>query len=172
MVVMDIIIEPLDRSHNRSTFDSGIEELNAFLKKYARQNLSQNINKTYVAIESNQSHSNSKNILGFYTLSSGQIDQSCLPQTEKHPRYPVSIARLARLAVSLDHQSCGISARLLHDALSKVSDASKLIGIYAVVVDAKDITARSFYEHYGFIRLQDSDLTLFLPMKIINQLAD
>ena len=40
----------------------------------------------------------------------------------------------------------------------------------AYVVDAKDAKAKSFYERYGFVSLQDSDLTLCLPMKVVDQL--
>ena len=167
---MDINIEVLDKSHCRDNFDCGIDELSTFLKKYARQHQRNNISKTFVAVPKNAKGNVSKEVLGYYTLSSGQIDQSQLPVEKKHPRHPVSIARLARLAVDLKHQGDGVGGDLLYDALNKVKAASDMIGIYAVIVDAKDNSAKSFYEHYGFIELQNPDLTLFLPMKTINKL--
>jgi hypothetical protein len=32
------------------------------------------------------------------------------------------------------------------------------------MVDAKDETAATFYQHHGFIALPDSPLTMFLPL--------
>ena len=43
-------------------------------------------------------------------------------------------------------------------------------GIYAVVVDALDESARSFYLKYGFNELTDDHLHLYLPMKVIVKL--
>lgn len=36
----------------------------------------------------------------------------------------------------------------------------------AVVVDAKDENAASFYRHYGFLALQAQPSRLFVPMRI------
>ena len=161
-----IIIEPLNRSHNRNSFDCGIAELNGFLTKFANQNQKNSISKTFVAIQP----PNKKDILGFYTLTTGQINFSQLPDQQKHPRHPVSIARLARLAVNLKAQGKGVGGNLLFDALEKVKVASNMIGIFAVVVDAKDKNAQSFYKHYGFVELKNPDMALCLPMKTINKL--
>ncbi len=161
---MDIKIETIDKPHPRDAFDCGIDQLNAFLNKYARQNQKNNISKTYVAIPNGE-----KNIIGYYTITSGHIDFDALPPNNKHPSYPVSIARIARLAVDLKSHGQGIGGYLLYDALTKIKAASEIIGIYAVVVDAKE-TSKSFYTNYGFINLQKSQNTLFLPMKTIDQL--
>ena len=48
-------------------------------------------------------------------------------------------------------------------AFSKVASS-------AVVVDAKDDRARSFYERYGFRAFPDYPRRLFLPMKTIRRL--
>ena len=37
----------------------------------------------------------------------------------------------------------------------------------AVLVEAKDDSAANFYEHFGFLRLQEQPRRLFLPMKTI-----
>jgi predicted GNAT family N-acyltransferase len=166
---MDIKVELLDRTHNRGEFDCGVEELNTFLKKYSFQNQKNHINKTFVAIETS-AVKNEKNILGFYTLSTGQISFDSLPKEIKHPKYPVSIARLARLATDLKYQGQGVGGFLLYDALQKIKIAAEMIGIFAVVVDAKDAKAKSFYQHYGFVSLQDTDLTMCLPMKMLEKL--
>ncbi|MCP4475545.1 MAG: GNAT family N-acetyltransferase [Gammaproteobacteria bacterium] len=167
---MEIKIEPLARPHNRHDFDCGIEELNMFLRKYSFQNKKSHISKTFVAVDDEQTALTKKDVLGFYTLSAGQINFEALPKAVKHPRYPVSIARLARLAVDLKHQGKGVGGFLLYDALQKIKTVSQTIGVFAVVVDAKDVKAKSFYEKYGFVSLQETDLTLCLPMKVLDKL--
>lgn len=170
---MEIKIERLGRHHDRRQFSCGAKELDDFLKQYAFQNQKNHISKTFVAVEDAQVAANEKNekeVLGFYTLSTGQIHFDRLPKGVKHPKYPVSIARLARLAVDLTCQGKGVGGALLHDALEKIKAVSQVMGIFAVVVDAKDAEAKSFYERYGFVSLEETDWTLFLPMKVIDQL--
>lgn len=166
-----IKVEPLSKQHDRERFDCGVKELNDFLKKYASQNQKKHISKTFVAVsEEDNCGPQKKEALGFYTLSTGEMDHSLLPSDIRHPKYPVSIARLARLAVDLKQQGNGVGGRLLYDALIKIRSASAAVGIFAVVVDAKDVGAKRFYEHYHFVPLEDSGLTLFLPMSVIEKL--
>lgn len=40
------------------------------------------------------------------------------------------------------------------------------------MIDAKDDRARSFYEHYKFIRFLINPYRLFLPMKTIKEYLD
>ena len=167
---MQIKIELLNRSHDRESFDCGVEALNGFLKKHAFQNQKNHINNTFIAIDDDLKSSEKKEVLGFYTLSTGQIDVDSLPKKMKHPKYPVSIARLARLATDLKYQQQGIGGFLLYDALQKIKIASNLMGIFAVVVDAKNDLAKSFYERYGFVPLEDTALTLCLPTAVLNKL--
>ena len=42
---------PLEKKHDRSSFNCGNEELNNYLKQYARQNDKSGINKTFVAVK-------------------------------------------------------------------------------------------------------------------------
>jgi hypothetical protein len=42
--------------------------------------------------------------------------------------------------------------------------ARQQIAAYALIVDAKDQAAKGFYEHFGFVALQDSPLTLYLSL--------
>ena len=96
-----------------------------------------------------------------------------LPSNIKHPRFPVPVARLARLArLAVDniYKGQGIGKILLYDALKKIKFISETIGIFGVVVDAKDKKAKAFYEYYGFKEWQDSGLSLFLPSKILSKL--
>lgn len=166
---MDLITKQLNTTlHDRNSFDCGVSELNTFLKQHANQNQTKNISTTYVAVGA-VSTDDLKKIYGFYTLSAGNIQCDQLPENikSKLPKYPIPIARIGRLGVDKDHKNQGIGGFLLHDAFSNVLSIADKIGVYAVVVDAKDDNAKSFYQNYGFIELQDSALTLFLPVDTI-----
>jgi hypothetical protein len=54
--------------------------------------------------------------------------------------------------------------------LRSAQRAAKIVGIYAVVVDALNESARSFYLKFGFSELTDDRLHLYLPMKVIERL--
>jgi ribosomal protein S18 acetylase RimI-like enzyme len=153
----------LDKSFDRDDFDCGSEELNSFLKAKARQNQKAGFNRTFVAIKSDDAD---KKVLGFYSLSMGEIDLSNLPETlrKKLPKHPVPIARMGRLAVDKSTQGQGLGKLLLVDAMKRVQAASRSVGVYALLVDAKDDQAKAFYKKYGFIELVDEPMTLFLPL--------
>jgi GNAT superfamily N-acetyltransferase len=166
---MDLIIEQLDTVlHDRKSFDCGVEELNIFLKQHANQNQTKNISKTYVAVVA-VSTDDRKKIYGYYTLSAGHIQCDQLPENikSKLPKYPIPIGRIGRLAVDKEYKGQGIGGFLLHDALTNVLNIAGKIGIFAVVVDAKNDDAKTFYKKYGFIELQESELTLFLTIDTI-----
>ena len=48
--------------------------------------------------------------------------------------------------------------------MKRVRVASVSVGVYALLVDAKDEAAKNFYKKYGFIELVDEAMTLFLPL--------
>lgn len=166
---MDLIIEQLNVTlHDRKSFDCGVDELNIFLKQHANQNQSKNMSKTYVAVVA-VSANDHKKIYGYYTLSAEHIQCNQLPESVKSKlsKYPIPIARIGRLAVDKDHKGQGIGGFLLHDAFSNVLSIADKMGVFAVVVDAKNDDAKVFYGNYGFTELQDSELTLFLPIDTI-----
>ena len=167
---MNLITEQLNTTlHDRDSFDCGVNELNTFLKQQANQNQSRNISKTYVAVVA-VSSDDLKKIYGYYTLSAGHISFDDLPEREKKvPKYPLPIARIGRLAVNIGHQGEGIGGFLLHDAFTKILGIAEKIGVFAIVVDAKNDKAKEFYKNYGFNELQNSGLTLFLPIKTIKE---
>ncbi len=171
---MDLITEQLNTTlHDRNSFDCGVDELNVFLKQHANQNQSKNMSKTYVAIVA-VSSLNPKKIYGYYTLSAGHILCDHLPENikSKLPKYPVPIARIGRLAVDNEYKGQGIGGFLLHNAFSNVLSIAEKMGVYAVVVDAKNNDAKRFYQNYGFTELQDSGLTLFLPINTIKSASE
>ncbi len=101
-------------------------------------------------------------VAGFYTLSAGGILLDDLPSdlAKGLPRYPLPVARMGRLAVDLSYRGRGLGAALLLHALAKAAQAD--VKVFALVVDAKDDTAKSFYIRYGFRSYGSLPLQLIL----------
>lgn len=105
-------------------------------------------------------------IMGYYTLSAGSISVADLPLVLKQrlPNYPVPIALLGRLAVDKNYQGQGLGSILLADAIQRVEQASEILAVYAIVVDALNLSAAEFYRQFGFIPFPEKPLRLFLPL--------
>lgn len=54
-------IEPLSSDHDRRAFSCGVEALDDYLRRYARQHAAANVSRTYVAVDGLE-------IQGFYSL--------------------------------------------------------------------------------------------------------
>jgi ribosomal protein S18 acetylase RimI-like enzyme len=161
---MSLRISGLAGHHDRRDFDCGEAALNEFLQKLARQQGERDFCRTYVAVEGDEPR-----IRGFYALSAGSIEFQNWPVGLRLPRYPIPVARIARLAVDLRDQGSGVGTVLLNHALASSVALAAQIGLHAVVVDAKHERAASFYARYGFRRLQEHGLTLFLRMSALRQ---
>jgi GNAT superfamily N-acetyltransferase len=157
-------IELLAAQHRREGFDCGEAALNQFLRQQAGQQQRKGLSKTYVALADD-----GVDVLGFVTVSAGQVAAAQLPPTLKLPRYPVPILRVGRLAVDTRHQGQGIGQDLLAFALRLALEFSRQVGLYAVVVDAKHEKAGAFYQRLGFIQTLDNPLCLFLPLATLQQ---
>lgn len=104
-------------------------------------------------------------IVGYCTLSATAVAYIDMPQdvARRLSRYSYQPAILiGRLAVATPFEGQGYGRRLLADAL--VRSYRFDIGAIAVIVDAIDDGARSFYERFGFRLLPDYGNRLFLPM--------
>jgi GNAT superfamily N-acetyltransferase len=162
-------IERLDKKHNKNLFSCGTEALDRYLKIQASQDNKKNVAITYVLTQQD-----SDDVSGFYTISSIGIFPGELPAdlAKKLPRYPVLPGiLLGRLAVDADMKGNKIGAFLLMDALKRSLAVSHQIGIVAIIVDAKDVTAVNFYKHFGFIPFPANDHRLFLPIGTIKGLG-
>lgn len=162
-----ICVSPLVRPFDRESFNCGKPELNVFIRNHALNNQKLSIGRTWIAHEEK-----STTILGFYTVCASAISATDLPRLlrKKLPRYPVPCVLLARLAVDLTSQGRGVGKLLLKDAIEKTLQIGDAIGAYALLVNAKDDEAKSFYEYYGFLSLPDQPYTLFLPVTTFKQI--
>ncbi len=159
---MKLEITSLNANHHRKPFDCGDAGLNSYLQQYARQNVKNRINKVFVATDL----TSPQTILGYYTLSAGSVRAFELPDEQKRrlPNYPVPVALLGRLAVDKHHQGQRLGSILLADAIQRVEQASEVMAVYAVVVDALNPTAAEFYQQFGFMVFPKQPLKLFLPL--------
>ena len=105
-------------------------------------------------------------IVGYYTLSAAQVDVKEFADSERSrlPRYPILCFRMGRLAVHREYQNAGYGKAILGCAVRRCLQAGKEIAAYALIVDALDDSAKSFYEYYGFIPFADEPLSLYLSL--------
>jgi len=155
----------LESGHQRSTFCSGSEPLDSYLKQQVSQDMRRRVTACYVALGAD------KRIAGYYTLASASILLSDLPRalSKNLPRYPtVPAIRMGRLAVDNAFKGLGLGGALLADALLRSMRAE--IAAYALVVDAKDESAAAFYKHHGLVALPNQALKLFLPLATVSSI--
>ena len=157
--------EPIGRNQDRKSFDCGVEDLNTYLRRYARQNHESGGAKTFVAV----SETEPARILGFYTISPGAIAFVNVPETltRKLGRYDVPVFRLGRLAVDRSVQGQGLGGDLLLAAGIRALAVAAEVGGVALAIDAKDRSAVRWYERFGAVPLLDDPLKLILPLAVI-----
>lgn len=164
----NLVVEPLNPTHDRAGFRSGVEALDSYLKKQAKQDIKRRISRVFVAT----TPENSKKVVGYFTLSALSVELNQLPEklARKLPKHPVPAALIGRLAVEKSARRQGVGKMLLADAIKRTLAVSDQIAIHAMVVDAIDDKAKSFYEKFGFIPFGDDNPRLFLPLKSIGVL--
>ena len=165
------LIEAFDKKkHNRTAFSCEHEALNTYIKQQASQDIRKHVAAVFVLTQ------DGKTIAGYYTLSQYAVDSSGVPEETmrslglpKYKELPATL--LGRLARSLSFKGQGVGELLPIGALKQALDHSQRIASMAVVVDAKDEPAKTFYMKYGFLELPDHPNRLFLPMKTIEQMS-
>jgi len=159
----DLVIEPLNQHHKRAAFFCGIETLDRYLKRQANQDIKRRVSRVFVV----RSRQDRTRVMGYYTLSTLSIDLSVLPEklAKKLPKNPIPAALIGRLAVNLYAQGKGIGKMLLSNAIKRTLAVGTEFAIYAVVVDAINEEAESFYMQYGFAHLASEGKRLFLALK-------
>ncbi|MDX1983998.1 MAG: GNAT family N-acetyltransferase [Bryobacteraceae bacterium] len=153
-------IEPLSNDPDRSGFACGSGILDRYLREQASQDVKRRVSACYIAVSVSGGET-----AGFYTLAAASVALADLPVSiaRKLPRYPVVPAALVgRLAVAQRYQGRGLGGVLLTDAIVRVARAD--LGIFSVLVDAKDRAAQRFYEHHGFMLLPEPGRRLCLPI--------
>jgi GNAT superfamily N-acetyltransferase len=157
-------IEQLDRRHRRSSFDSGVSQVDQWLEQKARQSQTKRLSVTRHLVGQDRT------VAGFYTLALGQLSFDELPHevARKLPSTLVPILTLAWLGLDRRYQGRGLGGRLLAQALSDCHRTGQIMPFMAVLIDCVDAEAKSFYEHYGFRELPGYPMKLMLPWKLLD----
>ncbi len=138
-------------------FDCGQVALNQFLQRFALTSQRANSAQTYVCCHAGA-------VAGFYSLAVGSVEPGAASArvVKGLARHPVPVMILARLAVDSRHQGAGLGKALLKDALKRTAQAADIVGIRALLVHAKDESARNWYLQWEFEPSATDPLHLFL----------
>jgi GNAT superfamily N-acetyltransferase len=161
-------IEALAKTHERSGFACGVEALDRYLKRQARQDAEKHVAAPFVLVRPP-----ALVVLGYYTLSASAVGVADIAAdlAKTLPRYPqLPVTLLGRLAVDQGLRGQGMGEFLLMDALQRSLSRAADVAAMAVVVDAKDEAAAAFYAHFEFRPLHSSPSRLYLPMKSVAKL--
>ena len=159
-------VERLARTHDVAGFACGSPELDRFLIRHALQAQQARSSQTCVAVSDSE-------IIGFYTIVAGEVRHAEAPErvAKCMPRHPIPLLVLARLAVRIQEQGCGVGSILLRDALARTLQIAEMIGVRALAVHAKDDRAVAFYRHFGFAPSPSDARHLFMIVKDIRLAA-
>lgn len=154
-------VDVLGTEHDRASFTCGVEALDSYFSRQATQDVRRRASACFVAIDVKGG-----GVAGCYTLSAGGVALTDLPSSlsKRLPRYPsVPVARIGRLAIATQYQGQKLGAALLADAAVRAMRSE--VAVFALVVDAKDEKAESFYRHHGFKHLPSAALKMFAPLE-------
>ncbi|MEO8597806.1 MAG: GNAT family N-acetyltransferase [Candidatus Solibacter sp.] len=157
----EFVIEKLSKDHDLGHFDCGNEALNLWLKRFAWANVRNDSARVYVA------HRRDQVVVGYHALTAGSVSRGDAPDRIGRglAAHPIGVVVLGRLAVDRSQQGRGLGVTLLQDALLRAEHAADTVGVRAVLVQAIDAAARSFYLRFGFSPSPVDEMRLMLLMK-------
>jgi GNAT superfamily N-acetyltransferase len=151
-------IQPLDKTHDRAGFRCGEADLDAWFHRQAGQDQRRNVARVFVAVDD-------LGVAGFYSLGAFSLSLTDLPPTlaGKLPcDDAIPAALIGRLARDQRVRGAGVGELLLADALRRVLGAGSDLGIFAILVDAKNDQANAYYQSFGFRPFPSRPDRLFL----------
>jgi len=160
-------VERLGRRHTIERFECGRDQLDGWLRAYARQGQGRDTARTFVVCAPEES-----DVLGYYTLVASQIERdeaTSLVQRGTSRHFPIPVCLIARLAVDRRAQGVGLGRSLLLDALQRTEYAARSVAMRAVLVHALDGKAASFYERFGFKPASTDPLMLMVPLDAVRR---
>lgn len=107
---------------------------------------------------------NGVDVIGFVTISVGRVAARALSLQPKLPRHSAPMLRIGCLAVDKRAQGKGVGRELLAFALHLALEFAERVGLYAIVVDAKDAQAAEFYRRLHVEPTLDDGSCLFLSL--------
>lgn len=157
----------LSGEHDLTGFDSGNEQLDAWLRDHALASQRADLARTYLALLDGI-------VVAYVSLTTGSIRPETAPKRYARgmPRYPLPMILIARLAVDHRHQRQQLGSRMLAEALRRAVRASDVAAARLVVVDAIDDRAAAFYRARGFIDVPENSPRLFRKISDIRRSLD
>ncbi|WP_290650418.1 GNAT family N-acetyltransferase [Aquisalimonas sp.] len=161
--------EQLSRNHHRADFDCGVEELTTFIQKTARRQDERHLVRTTVLVDADKP----ERILAYYSTAPCEITPPPGVRAWKSYPHAIPFLRMARLASDLSVQGQGFGELAMLSAIEDAATISRqFTAIGGLVVDAKNQRGAAFYEKYGFVRIEEAGLQLFLPIQDCVSLMD
>lgn len=157
--------ETLSKGHQRRAFDCGQPQVTDWLRTKALQNQEKRLSATKVLMADDA-------IAGFFTLATGQVAFSELPDDLVHrlPKRALPVAVLAWLGVHNEFQGRKLGNRLLAKALRDCHEAGQTFAFVAVILDCVDDAAKSFYQRWNFAEVPGNPYRLFLSAKTLSEI--
>lgn len=137
---------PLREDDDRSQFDCGRDSLNGWFRRHAWNNHLSGASRVNVicAADSNA-------LIGYVTLSSGQIERSFLPKSrQRNQPDPLPVTLLGQLAVDKAFHGRGHASSLLAFALNTAVRVAESVGSVGVITHPLDENVCSLYAKWGF----------------------
>jgi GNAT superfamily N-acetyltransferase len=143
----------LGADHDCSGFDSGQPALDDWLREHAGTAQQRRLGRTFVFADND---ADPTRVLAYYTLAAHTIDQHRLTKKLGRglPRQLPAVL-LGRLALHRSLQRQGLGGAILAEAMARITHISFDLGARFVVVNAIEVTAAAFYQHYGFTPVPD-----------------
>lgn len=156
---------PIQKDDAVAGFGCGKEPLDDFLKQRAVKNEGRG-SRTFVVLS--QFGEDAGKVAAYYTLGAGAVNhEECPTWAKRNMPNPIPVIVLGRLAVDSAHQGKNIGKHLLREAMQRTLEASRHVGVRALIVHAIDDAAVSFYVPFGSQAFPIDGRTLFLPIESI-----
>jgi ribosomal protein S18 acetylase RimI-like enzyme len=145
-------VELLSATDRLESFDSGVADLDRWLRNSARVAAAAGTAAAYVL-------GRGETVVGYYALAMSAVAHDGAPsRLRRGMPDPVPVILLARLAIDRSEQGQRLGGYLLVDCLRRCVRGGGEFGARAVVVDAINERAAEFYRHFNFHDLDQGRL--------------
>lgn len=150
---------PLGPRHHTGGFACGVAALDQWLTSLTAKNERSGASRTYVVTDENLA------VVAYYAIATGSVGRGMVsaPLARNTPD-PVPIILLGRLAVASSCQGIGIGKALVRDCFLRCRNAASIVGAKALLTQAIDARAATFYAGLGFSPSPFDPMILMLPL--------